>query len=106
VQFERLIACLKKTVESYGLYEIIDYVEVVTFERIFFICGNQDEHARSGEAALDELEAGQSGHLNIQEDKVDRAILHNLDGFEGIVAGSHQFEKRGFADIILQQFEG
>ena len=33
-------------------------------------------------------------------------VLDDLQCFEGVVAGSDQFQERDFADIVLQQFEG
>src|SRR5262245_37547539 len=62
VEVLSLVACFEEAVEGYGFHEVIDDVEVISFERILFISGDQDEHTGGRESALDKLQTRQTGH--------------------------------------------
>src|SRR6185312_13638044 len=60
---------------------------------------------RGRQPALDELEACQPRHLNIQEYQIDRIAVQDPDRFKGIITCRDEVQEGHLADIVLEQFE-
>ena len=81
---EGFLYCLLEAFRFYRLHQIIDSIDFIAVQCIFRIGGRKDDEGSFGDGMC-ELYAGDTRHLNIQKDKIDRMFLHKLCGGYGII---------------------
>ena len=100
-----LVYGLGKALEAEGLEQVVDHVELVALDGVVGI-GRRKNHSGFFLQAPQEFHARQLGHLDVEENQVDRLCAQYLQGFEGIGTLSHPFELRQAPDVVLQQRTG
>ena len=70
---------LGEPVGAHRLEHVVDRVQVEGLDGVLLVGGDEDDRRRGPEAAehLGQLEPGQAGHLDVEEDRVDRALLQD-----------------------------
>ena len=100
-----LVDRLYEPFETEGFEEVVHNIELVAFEGVLRIgCGEDDQ--RFLVEGLQEFDAGQFGHLDVQKNQVDGMAAQNGHGFQRVFAHTGDFQQRQPAGVILQECAG
>lgn len=81
---ESLLYSFLETFCFYRLDQIVDGIDFITIQCIFRISSGEDDKCSFGDSMC-ELLCGDTGHLDIQKDQVDRMFFHKPCGGHCIV---------------------
>ncbi len=84
-----LIDCFQKTVHFNGLHQIINGTYFITIECIFRIRRCKDNQRIHGNA-LRKFYSGNSRHLNIKENQINRIFIYISRRCDSIIKATHQ----------------
>ena len=83
-----------------GFDKIINSIYLITIKGIFCISSSENNKCLPGDGT-GKLNTGNTGHLNIQKDKINRILFHETGSRHRAVESSHKIE---YAGICNQQF--
>ena len=86
---------------AHRLEHVVDGVELEGVDGVLVVGGDEDRGRRGLEAGEDlgELDAGEPGHLDVEEDRVDLQLLQQPQRLGGGVGGVHL----GDPVVLLEQ---
>ena len=95
----------EEAVEGDRFEQVVDNVEVEGVQRVFPV-GRCEDGMRGVAQAFEEVESGELGHADVEEEEVDGLVVENFQGFYGIGAYSADLEEGQLPDMFLQQLYG
>jgi hypothetical protein len=76
-----------------GLHEVVERVHLEGAHRVLAVRGHEDERGHPvGADALDDLEAAEAGHLDVEEDEVGGVLDDALDGRGAVFALAEELD--------------
>src|SRR3954470_23741926 len=88
------IDCRREPRRFHGLQKIVDRVDLEGFDRMLIV--GRDEHEvrvyPGSKKPASDLEAGQAGHLNVEQDEVRRMLVDRAQRVDAIGRLTHELD--------------
>ena len=99
---------LGETLLAHGLEDVVDRPQLERVDRVLLVGGHEHDRGRLLEARehLGELEAGEAGHLDVEEDRVDLDLLQDPQRLGRRVAGEHLADPAVATEVEGELVEG